>query len=257
MLSGVLWGNDWWNNQEETGHLNESNSGLTAAFLKNVTEAGKSHDGKGLGLFLLVKKTGAKSWVQRIVIHGKRREIGLGSPPVVSLAEARDQALNNKRVAYAGRDLLAEERRVSRILSFEEAARKAHADYAPALKNPKDRAAYLKSMETCIFPQFGAVALPDVTSADVRRAILLARDRAPGVARKLVYRVSAVFKWGIAEGMCTGTRWSATRWPFRRRRSRSSTGNPCGHVRQGGGISRVLPRQRSAHPAVRHLLWAD
>lgn len=38
----------------------------------------------------------------------------------------------------------------------------------------------------------------------MRRAVLLARERAPGVARKLVYRTSAVFRWGIAEGMCTG-----------------------------------------------------
>jgi len=46
--------------------------------------------------------------------------------------------------------------------------------------------------------------LPEVTSADVRQAFLMARETAPGVARKLVYRVSAVFKWGVAEGMCTG-----------------------------------------------------
>ena len=57
-------------------------------------------------------------------------------------------------------------------------------------------------METYIFPHFGSVALPEVTSAEVRRAILLAREKAPGVAKKLIYRVSSVFRWGIAEGMC-------------------------------------------------------
>jgi len=45
--------------------------------------------------------------------------------------------------------------------------------------------------------------LPDVTSADVRQAILAARERAPGVAKKLVYRVSSVFRWGIAESICS------------------------------------------------------
>ncbi|MCB1358264.1 MAG: site-specific integrase [Maritimibacter sp.] len=182
----------------------ERRKNLTAAFVASVSEPGKYHDGKGTGLFLLVKNTGAKSWVQRIVIRGKRREIGLGAPPVVTLAQAREQALENKRLAHAGGDPLAEKRKARRVLSFEEAARKAHAENAPSLKNPKDRAAYLKSMETYIFPQFGSVALPEVTSADVRRAILLAREKAPGVARKLIYRVSSVFKWGIAEGMCTG-----------------------------------------------------
>jgi len=45
----------------------------------------------GMGLFLLVKRSGSRSWVQRIMINGHRRDIGLGSPPVVTLAEAREQ----------------------------------------------------------------------------------------------------------------------------------------------------------------------
>lgn len=64
---------------------------LTAAFVNSVKLPGKYHDGKGMGLFLLVKPTGKRFWVQRLMIHGKRREMGLGSPPIVSLAEARDQ----------------------------------------------------------------------------------------------------------------------------------------------------------------------
>ncbi|MDV7145238.1 Arm DNA-binding domain-containing protein [Tropicimonas sp. TH_r6] len=84
---------------------------LTAAFVSSAKEPGKYHDGKGTGLFLLVKTSGAKSWVQRIVIRGKRREMGLGSPPVVTLAEAREQALENKRVARAGGDPLAQKRK--------------------------------------------------------------------------------------------------------------------------------------------------
>ncbi len=126
--------------------------GLAPAFVVSVTRPGKYHDGKGTGLFLLVKNTGAKSWVQRIVIRGKRREIGLGAPPVVPLAQAREPALENERLAHSGGDPLAEKRKARRVLSFEEAARKAHAENAPSLNNPKDRAAYLKSMETCIFP---------------------------------------------------------------------------------------------------------
>lgn len=199
--STTLWGNNWGNKVVKTDAAKPR--ALTAAFVNSTTAAGKHHDGKGTGLFLLVKPSGAKSWVQRITIRGKRREIGLGSPSVVSLAEAREQALENKRLAYSGGDPLAAKRKVRTVLTFEEAARKAHKEYGQALKNQKDRAAYLKSMERYIFPQFGTTTLPEVTSADVRRAILLAREKAPAVARKLVYRVSAVFKWGIAEGMCS------------------------------------------------------
>ncbi|NDR59201.1 tyrosine-type recombinase/integrase [Pseudoruegeria sp. M32A2M] len=175
---------------------------LTAAVVSSVKEPGKYHDGKGTGLFLLVKPTGGRFWVQRIVIRGKRREMGLGSPPVVTLAEAREQALENKRIARAGGDPLAEKRKARAVLTFEEAARKAHVELSPTWKNPKDRAAFLSTLEKYIFPRFGSVALPEVTSADVRQAILAAREKVPHVARKLVYRVSYVFRWGIAEGMC-------------------------------------------------------
>lgn len=49
----------------------------------------------------------------------------------------------------------------------------------------------------------GDTLLPDVTSGDLRKAILAARAKAPGVARKLTYRCAHVFRWAIAEGHCT------------------------------------------------------
>jgi len=176
---------------------------LTAASVNAAKTPGKHHDGRGTGLFLLVKPTGGRFWVQRLTIRGKRRELGLGSPPVVTLSEAREQALENKRLARAGGDPLAEKRRAKAVLTFAEAARKTHTELSPTWKNPKDRDAFLATLETYVFPRFGNVPLPEVTSAEVRRAILAAREKAPGVAKKLIYRVSFVFKWGIAEGMCT------------------------------------------------------
>lgn len=186
-----------------SGASTSSRKALTAAFVASVKAPGKYHDGKGVGLFLLVKENGSRFWVQRIIIRGRRRELGLGSPPVVTLADAREQALENKRKARLGVDPLAEKQRARAILTFEEAARRTHAELSPTWKNPKDRAAFVKTLETYIFPRFGSVPLPEVTSADVRQAILAARVTAPGVARKLIYRVSCVFKWGIAEGMCS------------------------------------------------------
>ncbi len=50
---------------------------LTAATVRTIKDAGFYADGNGL--YLKVEATGAKRWVQRIVIHGKRRDIGLGS----------------------------------------------------------------------------------------------------------------------------------------------------------------------------------
>ncbi len=60
---------------------------LTAKMVDNVG-AGSYSDGGGVGVMLLVRPTGGKFWIQRIAIHGKKRDIGLGSYPVITLAKA-------------------------------------------------------------------------------------------------------------------------------------------------------------------------
>ena len=54
--------------------------GLTVAKVKTA-KPGKYHDGAGTGLFLRVDPNGGRFWIQRVTIHGKRREIGLGGFP--------------------------------------------------------------------------------------------------------------------------------------------------------------------------------
>ena len=174
---------------------------LSAAFVRQMTTPGKYFDGHGL--FLRVDPNGAKFWIQRITIRGKRRELGLGGALLVSLSEAREKALENRKLARAGGDPLAEKRKAKAVLTFEEAARKAHEELSPTWKNPKDRAAFLSTLKTHTFPRFGSISVAEVTSADVRQAILAARKKTPEVARKLVFRVAAVFKWAVAEGMRT------------------------------------------------------
>ncbi len=67
----------------------------------------------GQGLYLVVQPTGTRSWVQRLVIRGRKRELGLGSTALVSLAEARERALSNRKLAREGGDPLAEKRRIA------------------------------------------------------------------------------------------------------------------------------------------------
>jgi integrase len=191
-VSPISWGTNW-----NGKHM------LTAAFVKTIKTPGRYHDGGGLGLFLRVRKGGSRQWVQRMMVQGRRVEIGLGSPPVVTLAEARDLALDNKRAAYRGRDPVAEKRAARAALTFEQAARKAHVELAPTFKNPKDAKAFLASLETHAFPRFGAKKVAAVTSADMRQAVLAVREKTPEQARKLALRASAVFKWAIAEHLRT------------------------------------------------------
>ena len=75
---------------------------LSAAFCRSVSQPGRYCDGNGL--YLHVEPSGAHHWVQRLVIHGKGCALGLGSFALVPLAEARQRALANRRVARSGGD---------------------------------------------------------------------------------------------------------------------------------------------------------
>lgn len=70
----------------------------------------------GNGLMLRVGRTGARQWVQRLVIHGRRVDLGLGSADVVKLADARVVAADNRAVARTGGDP-----RRARVPTFERA----------------------------------------------------------------------------------------------------------------------------------------
>ena len=81
---------------------------LTTDLVLATTKPGRYSD--GYTLFLNVTKGGSKSWIQRITIGGRRRDIGLGGFPAVSLAKARARALANRVALSEGRDPLAETR---------------------------------------------------------------------------------------------------------------------------------------------------
>ena len=92
---------------------------LSAAFVRSAPP-GRHADGNGLYLF--VQPSGTRSWIQRLLVRGRRRELGLGSLALVPLAEAREKALANRKLARQGGDPLAEKRRSQGIPTFAEAA---------------------------------------------------------------------------------------------------------------------------------------
>ena len=92
---------------------------LTPAFIRSAPP-GRHADGNGLYLF--VRPSGTRSWIQRLLIRGRRRELGLGSVALVPLTEARERALANRKPAREGGDPLAEKRRSQGGPTFAEAA---------------------------------------------------------------------------------------------------------------------------------------
>src|SRR5262245_44890290 len=91
--------------------------------------------GDGDGLYLRVGPNGGKSWVLRTVVHGRRRDFGIGSASLVSLAEARETARQLRKVARAGADPDAVRR--CETLTFEEAARRVHDNLLPTWRSER------------------------------------------------------------------------------------------------------------------------
>ena len=171
---------------------------LSAQFVRTVSTPGKYFDGHGL--YLRIDKSGSRFWVQRITIKGKRRELGLGNPTLVTLAEARDQALQNYKLARAGGDPLQAKHEAEAILSFEEAARQVHSLHKPTWRNPKHAAQFISTLETYTFPRLGKIKVGDVTTSDVLAVLTPIWTTKPETARRVRQRIGTIMKWAIAQG---------------------------------------------------------
>lgn len=174
---------------------------LNAAFVRTVKDPGKYFDGHGL--FLRVDKNGVRYWVQRIVIRGKRTEIGIGSADLVSLAEAREAALENRKIARSGGDPLQTKREARAVLTFEDAARKVHEIHEPTWRNKKHAAQFLSTLETYAFPRIGTTKVPDITPGDVLAVLTPIWTEKPETARRVRQRIGTVMKWCVAQGWRT------------------------------------------------------
>ena len=144
---------------------------LSAVFIQSVKEPGAYSD--GAGLTLRVEKSGSKRWVQRVTIDGKRRNLGLGGYPTVSLAEARKAALWNARTIREGRDPLAEKRAEIAARqrpptpTFAEAAETVIEMRRPSWSNAKHAAQWASTLATYVHPSIGSKLVTDITSADI------------------------------------------------------------------------------------------
>ena len=78
---------------------------LNFQFVKNVAHSGRKGPDKHFdehGLILRVRASGSKHWIWRATVRGRRRDLGLGTFPYVSLGEAREKAFEYRRLAKAG-----------------------------------------------------------------------------------------------------------------------------------------------------------
>lgn len=188
---------------------------LTAVQVRQL----KSRHADGNGLYLVIDPAGAKRWVLRTIVRGRRRDIGLGSAKLVSLAEARETAATYRKTARAGGDPIAELRKARmEVPTFAEAARLVHEEHARAWRNPKHAAQWINTLSNYVFPHFGDRRVDEVAQADVLRALSPIWLAKPETARRLRQRIRTVFDWAKGAGHRSGD-------------------NPV------DGVARALPRQ--------------
>ncbi len=178
---------------------------LKAKAAKPADRDYKLTDSAGLHLFVTTK--GYKSWRYKYRYAGKEKRLVLGPYPEVSLAVAREKRDDARRELRDGRDPSAT-RSKQRILAhqagstFEDVTRRWY-------DNQKDRwapvhaADVIRSLERDIFPEIGCLPVAEVdvaTTLSVLRSI--ERRGSLETAKRIRQRMSAVFSFAIAEGLC-------------------------------------------------------
>ena len=169
---------------------------LSPAFVRKSSKPGRYYDGNGL--FLKIDPSGAKRWGQRLVIHGRQRTLGLGGCVLVSLAEARQAALENRKIARAGGDPLAR-RHISETPTFEAAAATVIDLHRHGWRNEKHAAQWEATLRGYVFPRLGLRSVADITTADVMAVLSPIWNEKPETARRVRQRISTVMKWAVAQ----------------------------------------------------------
>ncbi len=149
-------------------------------------------------MYLFVQPGGTRSWIQRLVVRGRRRELGLGSVALVSLAEAREKALANRKLAREGGDPPAEKRRAEGIPTFAEAALRVLEQKRDGWRGRRHHREWLSSLRRFAFPRIGKMPVSEVTSADLLDILTPIWHRKASSARRVRQRLRAVLEWAVA-----------------------------------------------------------
>ena len=136
--------------------------------------------------------------MQRLVIHGRRRDIGLGSAQLVPLADVREKALVNRRMAREGGDPLAEKRRLASMPTFADAAQRVLEQKRAGWREGRHPQSWWTSLERHAFPRIGARPVSDVTGAEVLEVLTPIWHTKAQTARRVRERIRAVLEWAVA-----------------------------------------------------------
>ncbi|MDA1134763.1 MAG: tyrosine-type recombinase/integrase [Proteobacteria bacterium] len=188
------------------------------AFLKSArsveTETKIGYHRCDSGLYLQVARSGTKSWIFRYKspVTAKQREMGLGSLNLVTLAMARNMALECRQQLLKKLDPLEERTRIkrerllkqARFITFEEAAERCIASKKPEWKSVKHAQQWSNTLKTYAYPVFGSLSLSDLNTDLVLKAIEPIWTSKATTASRVRQRIETVWDWARAREYVEG-----------------------------------------------------
>ncbi len=186
--------------------------------VRRLAQPGRWSVGGVDGLALQVTAAGARSWVLRLTLAGKQREMGLGNFPTVTLADAREKARAYRNKVKDGADPIAERVAAISAAAAERSAMQTFAKTAEqyierheqSWKNSKHAAQWTATLKSYANPVFGSLVVRDITPAHVIKALEPIWSTKTETASRVRSRIELVLDFAIARGLRQGP--NPARW---------------------------------------------
>ena len=200
-------------------------AGKLTARKVTTAKAGKYSDGGNL--YLIVSETGARKWVLRFTWRGRAKEMGLGTPARVSLADAREKAARARRKIAQGLNPIDERKRTAASLRSGKWLTRYGSPSRPGFRNEKHKAQWKSTLETYAAP-LRAKPVDTVATDDVLAVLKPIWTTKAETASRVRGRIEKVLDAAKAKGFREGE-------------------NP---ARWRGHLDHLLPRPRSCLAAI-------
>jgi len=177
---------------------------------KLVENLGAGRHGDGNGLYLVVDPSGARRWIVRVVVKGQknkkgaplRTDFGLGGADIVTLNQARERALEYRRMAKQGLNPRFNGRQ--EVPTFEEVAQQVHIDRMPTWKNAKHGAQWINTLRDYAFPKIGRMPVDSIDQPEVMMCLSPIWTDKHEAARRLSQRIKIVLDVAKSRGFRSG-----------------------------------------------------
>jgi integrase len=195
---------------------------------KLVENLGAGRHGDGNGLYLVVDPSGARRWIVRVVVKGAknkkgaplRTDFGLGGADIVTINQARERALEYRRMAKQGLN--------------PRFAQQVHIERMPKWKNAKHGQQWINTLRDYAFPKIGRMPIDSIDQPEVMMCLSPIWTEKHETARRLAQRIKTVLDVARSKGFRSGE-------------------NPVTAIKDAGALPKVKAKPKH-HKAMR---WQD